>query len=235
MAIYVTSDIHGDYEKYKKLLEKIDFKESDTLYILGDILDRGNEGLKIILDISERYNIIPLLGNHELLASKFLPFLMKEVTDESLNEFDVEQVKALQDWMLDGGSATINEFKKLSHFEREAVIEFLSEFSLAEEVEAGGKTFLMIHAGLPTASEWDVEDLDFDVAINKTDYNNYAFGRVIRDKYLITGHVPTFSIAGAQAGKIYQNKGHIAIDCGCAYGKTLGCLRLDDMQEFYVD
>ena len=235
MATYVMSDIHGDYDKYKRMLEKISFSEEDTLYIVGDILDRGPNGLKILLDMSKRFNIIPLFGNHELMAAKMLPFLMREVTDDSIEDFSEEKLKALQDWMLDGGATTIEEFKKLSAVQREEVLEMLCEFSLAEEVEIDGKTFLMVHAGLPTAAEYEVDELDFDVAINDTDYETYAFGAEVEDKFLITGHLPTFAIAGATDGKIYQNKGHIAIDCGCIYGRALGCLRLEDMAEFYVE
>ena len=33
--IYAMSDLHGCYEKYIKLLEKIKFSNNDTLYILG--------------------------------------------------------------------------------------------------------------------------------------------------------------------------------------------------------
>ena len=36
-------------------------------------------------------------------------------------------------------------------------------------------------------------------------------------------------------GKIFMLNGHIALDCGAAYGLPLGCLRLDDMKEFYVE
>lgn len=41
MATYVISDIHGEYDMFLDLLEKIGLKEADTLYILGDVLDRG--------------------------------------------------------------------------------------------------------------------------------------------------------------------------------------------------
>lgn len=41
IAIYVISDIHGEYDLFMKMLEKIKFQDTDTLYILGDILDRG--------------------------------------------------------------------------------------------------------------------------------------------------------------------------------------------------
>lgn len=37
IATYVIADIHGEYPKFMDLLEKIRLKESDTLYILGDV------------------------------------------------------------------------------------------------------------------------------------------------------------------------------------------------------
>ena len=48
MATYVISDIHGEYDQFINLLEKIDLQEEDTLYILGDVLDRGPHPIKII-------------------------------------------------------------------------------------------------------------------------------------------------------------------------------------------
>ena len=50
---------------------------------------------------------------------------------------------------------------------------------------------------------------------------------------MITGHVPTRNIEGAKPDRIYQNGGHIAIDCGAAIGGKLGCLCLNTMEEFY--
>ena len=34
---YAVSDIHGCYDKYIRLLRRIDLKPSDTLYVLGDV------------------------------------------------------------------------------------------------------------------------------------------------------------------------------------------------------
>ena len=36
---YVVSNIHGDYEGFKKLLEAINFRDRDNMYSLGDIVD----------------------------------------------------------------------------------------------------------------------------------------------------------------------------------------------------
>ena len=58
---YVMSDIHGCYDKYVKVLEKINFSEGDILYILGDVVDRGPNGMKVLLNIAEHKNIILMM------------------------------------------------------------------------------------------------------------------------------------------------------------------------------
>ena len=60
--IYAMSDIHGCYEKYRDMLETIKFAADDTLYVLGDVLDRGPDGFKILLDMAARPNVVGLLG-----------------------------------------------------------------------------------------------------------------------------------------------------------------------------
>ena len=42
------SDIHGCFDKYQKMLRRIDFAPEDTLYVLGDVIDRGPDGIKKI-------------------------------------------------------------------------------------------------------------------------------------------------------------------------------------------
>ena len=51
---YVMTDLHGKYDKYKEMLELISFSDEDTMYINGDICDRGEESAKIYLDIMSR-------------------------------------------------------------------------------------------------------------------------------------------------------------------------------------
>ena len=36
--IYVMSDIHGMYDKYIEMMDLIDLKENDTLYVLGSVM-----------------------------------------------------------------------------------------------------------------------------------------------------------------------------------------------------
>ena len=62
---YVMSDLHGCYDKFLQMLEKIRFGEDDSLYFLGDAVDRGPDGIALVQDLMGRDNVRPLLGNHE--------------------------------------------------------------------------------------------------------------------------------------------------------------------------
>ena len=63
------------------------------------------------------------------------------------------------------------------------------------------------------------------------------YAKLPEGKTVIFGHTPTARYQVAYPMKIYHgDNGMIGIDCGCAYiDGRLGCLRLDDMQEFYSE
>lgn len=98
MATYVISDIHGQYDMFIELLDKIQFQNTDTLYILGDILDRGPHPIKTLMKFMEMPNVICIVGNHEYMALECLEFLMKEITDMSIEELDEKMLDNLVTW-----------------------------------------------------------------------------------------------------------------------------------------
>ena len=57
---YAISVIHGDYGAYRQMLSVIGFNENDTLYIIGDICDRGLYSAELYLDIMARENVISI-------------------------------------------------------------------------------------------------------------------------------------------------------------------------------
>ena len=59
------SDIHGEISRYHAMLDIINFSADDQLYIIGDVIDRGAEGVEILLEIIDKGNIHLILGNHE--------------------------------------------------------------------------------------------------------------------------------------------------------------------------
>lgn len=227
------SDIHGMYDKYMEMLDLIGLQDTDSLYILGDILDRGQQSMKILQDMMKRPNVFGIFGNHELMMAECMSFLCQEITDEFLNRLDEEKLMKLSDWMNNGAFQTIQEFKKLSKEEQEDIIEYVMEFSAYEEVSVNGKDCLLVHAGLgdfdekKPLDEYDVSDFvwkrpDWDIPYF-TDSN----------KFVVVGHTPTLSITGKP--EIFHKNNFIVIDCGaCFQNGMLACLCLDTMEEFYV-
>lgn len=229
--IYVCSDIHGNYEKYKEMIDTINLKENDTLFILGDMIDRGKDGIKILLDMMYRSNIIGLLGNHEVVALAILKKLIEVIDEESVKDFSEEFTDSMMDWFKDGGGVTLEGFKKLSDENKEAIIEYLEELEMYDEVRVNGKDYILVHAGLHNFSpNRKLSDYGIDELLwTRTDYDKMYF----KDKILITGHTPVLAIKENQT-TIYQNQNNIAIDCGCGFGGKLGVLCLDTMEEFYI-
>ena len=69
---YAISDVHGMYGSYLEAIGKL--SKEDQFYIIGDVIDRGKDGIKILLDIIERQKnpgngpqITFLIGNHEVM------------------------------------------------------------------------------------------------------------------------------------------------------------------------
>ena len=207
--IYVMSDLHGCYDKYVQMLEKIGFGDGDTLYILGDVIDRGPDGIRILLDMMDRKNVIPIIGNHESLALSSLKLLRNGASEEELRKKRAYWPKVTQT----------------------ALIDYIEGFSVYEEITVDGRRFHLSHTLPDYRPELDIHDVTLrEFLWGDPDYT-VRYGDNAR---FITGHTPTHLIDPAFFGKIWQGNGHIAIDCSAAWGGRLGCLCLDTMEEFYV-
>lgn len=230
---YVMSDIHGMYKKFMAMLEKIGFRPEDELFILGDIVDRGEEPVEILEYIIDKPNIIPLLGNHEVMALDILKRINIEITAENAEtQIDEQTIRDLMDYQLDGGVPTLKGFKALAPDKRNVLIDFMEDFLMYEAIDIGDRTFVLVHAGLGNfredkrLSEYTVPEL-LDM---RPDYEKQYFSD--NSIYIISGHTPTQTINGK--AEIYYSHNNIVIDCGAAFGGRLACLRLEDMKEFYV-
>lgn len=66
--IYCMSDLHGERALFERMLERIRFSDGDRLYIIGDVIDRGPDGVDLLERIMEAPNMTLLLGNHEQMC-----------------------------------------------------------------------------------------------------------------------------------------------------------------------
>ena len=61
---YVIADIHGNERRFNSILKQISLQSEDTLYVLGDVIDRYPGGIRILRRIMSMPNVEMLLGNH---------------------------------------------------------------------------------------------------------------------------------------------------------------------------
>lgn len=219
---YVVANLHGALDKYELLLKTIRFSKQDILYVLGDTADYGADAAALLTELSMCENVYPIAGEHDFLALRMLTGFDKMLKDGSMPDADF--AAEMTAWAADGGAATLEGFRALDADMREGLLDYLSEFSLYEEVEAGGKEYVLVHAGI----------CDFDAARSLEEYPPESFFNLpdceeyYSDRVVIVGHVPTAS------GKIEKQGNLIHIDCGAKDGGSLGCLCLETGEEFYV-
>ncbi|MBQ1967647.1 MAG: metallophosphoesterase [Clostridia bacterium] len=231
--IYVIGDIHGDKEKFDSMMEKLSPTDNDTVFVLGDIINIGDSSIELLQDMMYRPNVYPVLGEHEYMAKKVFPLLAEfSSADEAHEKLQGENKELFEKWLKMKSEKTTEDFLSLDEEGKESIIDYLSEFEPFEEISAGGKSFVLCHAGINNfeedkdLSEYDEEDFVFA----KTDYSTIYFA----DRYLVTGHTPTAVIDRSLTGKVYSKKRHLAIDCGCGYGGRLAAVCLDKLKVYYV-
>lgn len=232
--IYVSSDWHGcKLEKIEKLLEKAGFGEDDFLFVLGDVIDRGYDGVELLKWLMLQPNAELILGNHEamLLANSWL---FEEITEDSVNDVDMTKMRRLSHWQQNGAEPTIKGLRGESAEMRADIIEYLrEECPLYEKINVGGKEFWLLHAGLGNFSEdKDIEDYtDHDILWERPSiYTEYS-----KRFTTVLGHTPTCYYGSNYRGRILKTDTFINIDAGSACGFDPCILRLNDMKEFYLD
>ena len=225
--VYVTSDIHGCYEKYLRLLERLDMKEADTLYILGDLVDRGGGGIEIIKDVMKRKNVVCLRGNHDYYA---LIFLKRFALQDPGTEDRLKDVFKL--WLKDGGAKTFSAFSKLDDNEKRSVLSFLDSLPFYKMICVNGQRFLLSHTVCEKAKLPDIEKCGMrEFLFGEPEYEKCYF----EDMTIVTGHTPTGFIDPEYTGRIWKGNHHIAVDCGAVFENPLGCICLDNMEEIYIE
>jgi serine/threonine protein phosphatase 1 len=198
-------------DRFEKMLELINFNENDNLYILGDVIDRGPDGIAILQKIMNIPNIHMLLGNHEYMMLGALNHPYDNCSSAKDN---------MDTWKINGYEPTINAFMKLTEYEREEIFNYLQNVPLNIDIEVNNQNFKLVHAAPIEAYDKFVPPF-------------YRWS----DKTPWGESVASFAVWEREAIYDYSI---IGIDCGCAiqddsYPNALGCLRLEDMQDFYVE
>lgn len=219
--IYCVGDIHGEISRWNAMLELIQFSDNDTMYVLGDVIDRNPHGIEILQDIMQRPNVHMIVGNHEdMMLQSFW----------SANDYDARRL-----WKYNGGGGTYRTMVyKIPTEERLRILRFVQELPDHLEIEVNGQHFYLVHG--------NVGDNRHDRIWGRPEPPPTE--PPIPGKTVIVGHTCTYYLNVLVEGydeeapfEIFYAPGLIDIDCGCGNdtdARRLACLRLDDMKEFYT-
>ena len=236
--VFVISDLHGYFDLLMKLLEKISFSESDMLYIIGDVCDRGPDSLKILFYIQNHDNIILLKGNHEYMMHEAIYYGVYH------DDFDYP-TKAFKLWLANGGYSTMQNIRqylkkdKLKHEDYRVVrnvflknlYEYLNNLPEYLEIEIDNQKYVLVHAGIDVNKTLDKQNANTLLWIREEFYLQQGD----KTKTYIFGHTPTAMLNQDQSFNIWLdevNYNKIGIDGGLACGDMgqLNCLCLNNSE-----
>lgn len=250
MAVYCISDLHGRLDAFCALLEQLPLTDADTLYVLGDVIDRGPDGIALLRKIMDMPNVKMLLGNHErMMLDYFDPELVRiqngelvlpPEDDESFHRWQLVKNR----WDKNRNGYTLSAYWKLEEQEQQRILRYLRGLPTQLRLQVQGRDFLLVH-GFPAQT-------DFERVWDRPASKDAP--SPVTDATVIVGHTPVILLEATTAAQqqVYFQRmeekdgnmcifhspgGWIDIDCGIAYpypGCALACLCLDDMSETYI-
>ena len=194
--IIAIGDIHGCYQEFADLLERVALEKDDQLILLGDLVNRGPDSNKVI-DLAKANRALCLLGNHELRLLNF-----RNSGDTAiLKETDVATYEKLRpdDWT------------------------YLAAMPLTHYIEELNTVF--VHGGFLPNEPWQKQPAHVVTRIQVIDADGRPRKRAECEDCpawadLWTG--PPFVVYGhTPRSEIYKLKWSVGIDTACAMGGYL--------------
>jgi serine/threonine protein phosphatase 1 len=193
-------DIHGCSVALRTLLPAINPQSDDTLVLLGDYIDRGPDSrgvLDQLIELVERCEVVPLLGNHELM-------LLQSLSNREMFEF----------WRACGGNETLQSYGgSLDNMPFEHLV-FLRGLRRYHETEK----FIFVHANYDEALPIDQasDDLLFWEHVKWVPPSPHFSGKTV-----IVGHTPPGD------GHVLDLGHLICLDTYCFGGEWLTAMDVD--------
>ncbi len=255
MSLYLIGDVQGCDGALARLLDRIDFSPSrDTLYVLGDLVNRGPASDAVLRRLQGYGDAARcLLGNHDLgLLTVAAGFRQPKPGDTVQHVLDAPDREALLDWLRHQPVALHAEGLLMVHAGVLPQWDLAQVLALAGEVQAqlrgpGLKDFL---GGLfgNTPDRWD-DDLQgadrWRVIVNALTRLRFCTPDGRMDLKVTggpeqapAGMQPWFDVPGRRTAGLTIACGHwstlgvrlrpdlLALDSGCVWGGCLSALRL---------
>jgi bis(5'-nucleosyl)-tetraphosphatase (symmetrical) len=257
MSLYCIGDVQGCNAALGRLLDEIAFSPSrDTMYVLGDLVNRGPDSLGVLRRlIGHGASARCLLGNHDLHLLAVAHGARRQRRGDTFDDIlDAPDCTALLDWV---------RHQNLAMFERDVLMVHAGvlpgwtcaqALALAGEVEAVLRGPDIAHFLLHMYGD---EPAAWDDTLTGTSRLRVIVNALTRLRFCTTdgvmefatkegasgapqGYRPWFDVPGRRTTEVTVAFGHwstlgwlgrsdvIALDSGCVWGGHLSAIRLDD-------
>jgi len=244
MATYVISDIHGCFDEFMGMLEKIRFSDADELILAGDYVDRGQKCMEMLRWLEAcPHNVHPIQGNHDSEYIQNILIMHRVDQTEGLMTAMAsnEEAVALYDSvkytlrlskspLLDffdyyGGIEELIKIKGATFGDLTRWADMLEKYPYYVRRKVSGRECIVVHAGY-------AEDLSSVRGKYDTLEDFYLYARQesiidggIRHGMIVAGHTPTvligeFCYTDGEVFRYYDEEKDCIffdIDCGCVY------------------
>ena len=207
--IIAIGDIHGCADEFAQLLLRLKLTPDDQLVLLGDLVNRGPDPLRVI-DLARDHQAVCLLGNHELRLLEY-----RRTKDASrLKETDLATMAVLrpEDWT------------------------FFESMQLTHHVPLLNTVF--VHGGFLPGVPWDKQEANIVSRIQVVDREGHARKRTECPDGVLWADLwsgPPFVVYGhTPRADIYKLKWSVGIDTACVAGGQLTAYVLPDRRYVQV-
>jgi len=263
MATYAIGDVHGCFDTLQRLLRRIQYDQrQDRLWFVGDLVNRGPRSLDVLRwAVEEEDRIVVVLGNHDLhllgLNWGVSPLKRRDTLDELLAAPDRDDLLEwlrrrplfhresgcalvhaglFPAWGLDKAERLAREVEAWLRGERAAELVATVEKKTAERWKSGLAGFERVRIALAGFARLRTLHEDGRMC---SEFSGPPWEAP-------KGCTPWFAMPGRRSAEervvfghwaalgLWRQDGIAALDTGCAWGRELTALRLDDGEVFQV-
>lgn len=188
--IICVSDIHTHWKELDELLKKCRYKAGeDFLFILGDILERGNDNinaLRYVMKLAEAPRVFVIEGNNDTYVTGLsLRYDDQKFLERFSAKSDCCFGEMAQKLDISGFSEDTSAKRKAVYEAYKTEIDFIH--ALPEVIET--EDFIFVHAGILDKPDWENCE-QYDVMLIK----RFVDKAHQSPKTVICGHFPTYAI-----------------------------------------
>ena len=225
MSTYAFTDLHGQYELWRQIKEFC--QPDDKLYFLGDAADRGNDGVRIMIELFADPRVTYLKGNHEYFIERFF----KEATSE-----------LLELWTKNGGDSTQKDLMKLSDKALDNLLTQISNLPYtATYLNEKSEVIFMSHSGyyadLNYTSTFDKDWYKLLLLQDRDHIGHPDSSKPEHINYIVHGHTPVQYIQEMiglpktlPLNPLGYDNGKIGLDLCSIVSGTAALLNLDTLE-----